>query len=192
MSEAKIVVGSFSSWLLFRCISLFMLAVGLAFIAANLYPLSWLPFGMGLFVSLISLASAHDFVYGFADEDGFHYRRYVAFRFVGWEQIAIISWAHADLVYFHLKDGRLPRVLRTQSFRNKSWAELLSEEPEVVRWLTLVKPAAADRIEIQYPRSTMPPRFRWNPLKASRTAQFMFVLAVVIWIFSIIYTHSVK
>ena len=190
MSEAKIAVGSFSSWLLFRFISLMMLIGGLALMLANLYPFPSLFFCMGAFILLMGLGSAYDQIYGVAGEDGIQYRQFFASRFLKWEEIATISWAHAGLVYFHLKGrGRARGTLTAQSLQNRSWAELLSEEPEVIRWLTLVKPSAADGIEIRYPQATLPPLFRWNPLKASRIAQFMFVLAVVILVFSVIYGH---
>lgn len=190
MSETKIAVGSFSSWLLFRCISLAMFIGGLALILANLHPLQPRFLGIGAFLSLFGLAFSHDQIYAVADEEGIHYRQYFASRFLKWEEIAIISWAHADFVYFHLKGrGSSRRILSAQSLKSKSWAELLSEEPELVRWLTLVKPAAADGIEIRCPRSSIPPLLRWNPLNAGRIAQLVFVLAVVIWVFAMIYAR---
>jgi hypothetical protein len=190
MSEPKIPIGSFSGWLLFRCISLFSLIGGLVLILANVHPLEFGFFCMGMFVALVGLASAHDQIYGVADEHGIHYRQYFASRSLKWEDIATISWAHAALVYFHLKGrGRSHKTLTAQSLQNRSWAELLSEEPEVIRWLTLVKPAAADGIQIRYPQATLAPPFRWNPFKASRIAQFIFVLAVIILIFSMIYAR---
>jgi len=190
MSEAKIAVGSFSSWLLFRCISLFSLIGGLVLILTNVHPLKLEFFCMGMFVALVGLASAHDQIYGVADEDGIHYRQYFASRFLKWEDIATISWAHAGIVCFDLKGrGRSHKTLTAQSLQNRSWAELLSEEPEVIRWLALVKPATADGIEIRYPQATLPPLFRWNPLKANRIVQFIFVLAVIILIFSMIYAR---
>ena len=190
MSEPKIAVGSFSGWLLFRCISLFSLIGGLVLVLAKIHPLELGFFCMGMFVALVGLASAHDQIYGVADEHGSHYRQYFASTFLKWEDIATISWAHAGLIYFHLKGrGRSHKTLVAQSLQNRSWAELLSEEPEVIRWLTLVKPATADGIGIRYPQATLPPLFRWNPLKASGIAPSMFVLAVVILIFSMIYAH---
>lgn len=190
MSKAKIAVGSFSSGLFFRCISLAMLIGGLVLMIANLHPFPSLFFCIGAFILLFGLGGAYDQIYGVAGEDGIEYRQFFASRFLEWEEIATISWAHAGLVYFHLKGlGRARGILAAQSLLNRSWVELLSEEPEVIRWLTLVKPAAADGIEIRYPRATLPPLFRWNPLKASRIAQFMFLLAVIILIFSMIYAR---
>jgi hypothetical protein len=145
---------------------------------------------MGAFILLIGLGASYDQIYGVAGENGIHYRQFFASRFLKWEDIATIGWAHAGLVYFHLKGrGRSHKTLTAQSLQNRSWAELLSEEPEVVRWLTLVKPAAADEIKIRYPQATLPPLLRWNPLKASQIVQFMFVLAVIILIFSMIYAR---
>ena len=190
MSGARIAVGSFSNWLLFRVISLAAFIAGLGLVVYNLRPFELQFFCIGTLVSLIGLAGSHDQIYGVADEDGIHYRQYFASRFLKWEDIASISWAHASLVYFHLKGrGRSHKTLTAQSLQNRSWAELLSEEPEVIRWLTLVKPVAADGIEIRYPQAALPPLFRWNPFKASRVAQFMFVLAVIILIFLMIYAR---
>jgi hypothetical protein len=190
MSELKMAVGSFSNWLLFRCISLGTLIGGVVLMLTNLRPFPSLFFCIGAFILLIGLGITHDQIYGVAGENGIQYRQFFGSRFLKWEEIAIISWVHADLVYFHLKGrGRSHKTLAAQSLRNRSWAEVLSEEPEVVRWLTLIKPAAADGIEIRHPRASLPRLFRWNPLEASRIAQFMFVLAVVIWIFSMIYVR---
>jgi hypothetical protein len=190
MSETKIAIGSFSNWLLFRCMSLVTLIGGIVLMLANLHPFPSLFFCTGAFILLIGLGTTYDQIYGVAGENGIQYRQFFASRFLKWEDIATIGWAHAGLVYFHLKGrGRSHKTLTAQSLQNRSWAELLSEEPEVIRWLTLVKPAAAGGIEIRYPQATLPPLFRWNPLKASQIAQFMFVLAVIILIFSMIYAH---
>jgi hypothetical protein len=190
MSEPKIAVGSFPSWLFFRCFSLVTVISGLVLMLANLHPFPSLFFCIGAFILLIGLGATHDQIYGVASEDGIQYRQFFASRFLKWEDIATISWAHAGLVYFHLKSrGRSHKALTAQSLQNRPWAELLSEEPEVIRWLTLVRPTAADGIEIRYPQATLPPLFRWNPFKASRIAQFMFVLAVMILIFSMIYAR---
>jgi len=170
--------------------SLVTLIGGLVLMLANLHPFPSMFFCIGAFILLIGVGATYDQIYGVAGENGIQYRQFFASRFLKWEDIGTISWAHAGLVYFHLKGrGRSHKTLTAQSLQNRSWAELLSEEPELVRWLTLVKPAAADGIEIRYPQATLPPLFRWNPLKASQIAQFMFVLAVIILIFSMIYAR---
>ena len=190
MSEPKIGVGSFSSWLLFRCVSVLMLIAGLAIFVANVRPFELQFFCMGTLLALIGLAGSHELIYGMADEDGIHYRQYFASRFVKWEEIAMISWVHADLVYFHLKSRRRShKVLTAQSLRNRSWVDVYSQEPDVVRWLALVRPTAADGIEIRNPGASA----RWllgqDPAVAARTLQFIFVLIVVILILSIIYAR---
>ena len=190
MSEAKIAIGSFSSWLILRCISLFSLIVGLALILANLRQFSLQFFAMGAYFLLIGLAGAHDHIYGIADESGIHYRQYFASRFLRWEEIAMISWVHANLVYFHLrKKDRSHRILTVQSMRSRSWAELYSEEPDIVRWLSRVKPTGGDGIEIRNPGASA----RWllgqHPGVAARILQLMLVLIVVIGILSMIYAH---
>lgn len=145
---------------------------------------------MGALLLLISLAAVHDQIYGLADAEGIRYRQYFASKFIKWEEIASISWVHANLIYFHLRSkGRSNRILTAQSMRSKSWAELYSEEPEVVRWLTLVKPTGADGIEIRCPGASA----RWllgqNPAVAAQILRFVLLLIVVIWILSEIYAH---
>lgn len=190
MSETKIAIGSFSNWLLFRIISFLMLILGLAIVIVNLRPFELQFFCMGTLLSLIALAGSHDLIYGTADENGIHYRQYFASRFVKWEEIAVISWVHAGLVYFHLKSRRRShKIFAAQSLVNRSWVDLYSQEPDVVRWLTLVKPTAADGIEIRNPGASA----RWllgrDPAVAARTLQFIFALIVVILIFSMIYAR---
>lgn len=190
MSEAKIAIGSFSNWLLFRCISLFSFVGGLVLILASLHPFELGFFCMGMFVAVVGLASAHDQIYGMADEHGIRFRQYFAPRFLRWEEIAMITWVHADLVYFHSRSHRRShRVLAAQALRNRPWTELYSQEPEVVRWLLLVKPTGADGIEIRNPGASA----RWvlgkNPAVAKQILQFMLVVIVVIAIFSMIYVR---
>jgi len=190
MSEAKITVGSFLNWLLLRCVSLGMLIAGSLLVVANLRPFRLEFCCMGMLLSLIGVMGSHDLIYGVADEEGIHYRQYFASRFLKWEEVAVVSWAHADLVYFHVKGrGRSYRVLAAQSFSSKSWAEFYSKEPELVRWLGLVKPAAAGGIEIRDPGASMPALLGSNPLAATRILQFFLVLIVVILIFSMIYAR---
>lgn len=183
-------MGTFSSWLFFRCTSVFFLIVGVAVVAANLHPFSLQFFCMGALLVLIGIAGHHDQIYGVADECGIHYRQYFASRFIKWEEIAMISWVHAELVYFHLKSRRRShKILTAQSLRNRSWVDVYSQEPDVVRWLTLVKPTAANGIEIRNPGASA----RWllgqDPGVAARTLQFIFVLILVILIFSMIYAR---
>ena len=190
MGKARITVGSFSNWLLFRCISLFSLIGGLALAVVNLRPFQLQFVCMGMLLSIIGVMGSHDLIYGVADQEGIHYRQYFSSRFLKWEDIAMISWVHADLVYFHVKTPRRShRVLATQSLRNRSWAELYSQEPELVRWLTLVKPTGADGIEIRSPGASAQWLLGQNPAVATQILRFMLVLILLIWVFSMIYAR---
>ena len=145
---------------------------------------------MGMLWSAIGLIGSHDLIYGVADEKGIRYRQYLTLRFLRWEEIAIISWTNASIVHFHIKGrGRFRRILSAQSQEYKSWTELYSEEPELVRWLTLVKPPAADGIELQDPGASMPALLGWNPLIAARIFQFLLAMVAVILILSIVYAR---
>jgi hypothetical protein len=190
MSEAKITVGSFANWLLSRCISLIILVAGLILTAANLHRFQLQFFCMGMLLSIIGVMGSHDLIYGVADEEGIHYRQYLTQRLLKWEHIATISWTNAYIIHFHIKGtGRSRTILSAQSFGSKSWAQLYSEEPELIRWLTLVKPTAADGIEVRDPAASMPALLGKNPLAASRILQFILVLIVVILILSMIYAR---
>jgi hypothetical protein len=190
MSEPKISVGSFSNWLLFRCISFVMLTGGLILVVSHLYPFELQFFCMGTLWSIIGVMGSHDLIYGVADQEGIHYRQYLTLRLLRWEDIALISWTNANIVHFHVKGrGRIRPILSAQSQQSKSWAQLYSEEPELIRWLTLVKPPAADGIEIRDPAASLPAFLRWEPLVARRIFQFLLILIAMILIFSMVYAH---
>jgi hypothetical protein len=189
MGESRITVGSFSNWLLFRCISLVMLIAGLILALVNLQPLHLQFFCMGILLSLIGVMGSHHLIYGVADQEGIHYRQYLALRLLKWEDIAIISWTDASFVHFHVKGrGSSPTILSARS-QYKSWTQLYSEEPELVRWLILAKPPTADGIELRDPGASIPALLRRDPIGARRTFQFLLVLIVMILIFSVIYAR---
>lgn len=190
MSELKIAVGSFSHWLLFRCVSLVMFAAGLIFVVVNLHPFQLQFFCMGMLFSIIAVMGSHDLIYGVADQGGIYYRQYLTQRVLRWEEIAEISWSNANIVHFHVKGrGGSHTILSAQSQQSKSWAQLYSEEPELIRWLALAKPPAADWIELRDPGASMPALLRWDPIVARRVFQFLLVLILVVVIFSMAYGH---
>jgi hypothetical protein len=157
MSEPKIRVGSFSNWLLFRFFSFVILMTGLILATANMHPFQLQFFCMGMLLSIIGVMGSHDLIYGVADQEGIHYRQYLTQRILRWEDIATISWTNANIVHFHVEGrGRSCTILSAQSQQSKSWAQLYSEKPELIQWLTLAKPPAADGIELRQPPS---PRF---------------------------------
>ena len=190
MSEPRITVGSFSNWLLFRCISLVMVMAGLILVVANLHPFRLEFFSMGTLWSTIALMGFHDLIYGVADEEGVHYRQYLTRKLLRWEDIAIISWTNANIVQFHVRvGGHVGRTLSAQSQQYKSWTQLYSEELELIRWLTLTKPTAADGIELRDPAASLPALLRGDPIVARRVFQFLLVLIAVILIFSTVYAR---
>lgn len=190
MSEAKITVGSFSNWLLFRCGSLVTFIAGLILAASNLHPFELLFVCMGILLSIIGVMGSHDLIYGVADQEGFHYRRYLSLRHLKWEEIAVISWTNANIVHFHPKTrGRGRRTLTAQSLDSKSWVQVYSEEPELIRWLLVAKPPTADGIELRDPGFRVPALLRWDPIQARRVFQFILVLIVVVLIFAMVHTR---
>jgi hypothetical protein len=189
MGESKITVGSFPNWLLFRCISLVMLIAGLILAVVNLQPFQLQFFCMGMLLSIICVMGSHDLIYGVADQEGIHYRQYLTLRLLKWEDIAIISWTDSSFVHFHVKGRGSSRTILSARSQYKSWAQLYSEQPELIRWLTLAKPPTADGIELRDPGASVPVLLRWDPVAARRIFQFLLVLIVVILIFSVVYAH---
>ena len=189
MGEVEAAVGSFSNWLLFRCVSVGMCVVGLAFVIANLRPFSLEFFCFGLLWTIISIVGSSDLIYGVADEEGIRYRQYFRRKFLGWEEIAIISWTNANVIHVHIKDrGRFHRILSAQSQESKSWSQLYSEEPQLIRWLTVVKPPTADGIELRDPAASMPALLRWDTRTAARIFLFLIVVIGVILLFSTVHS----
>jgi hypothetical protein len=189
MNEPKIAVGSFSNWLLFRCISFVTLLAGLAIVLHNMHPFRLEFFCMGMLWSTIGVMGFHDLIYGVADQEGIHYRQYLTQRLLRWDDIAIISWTNANIVHFHVKGrGRSLTILSAQSQKYKSWKQVYSEEPELIRWLTLTKPPTADGIELRDPAASLPALLRWDPTMARRIFQFLMILIAVILIFTMVHT----
>jgi hypothetical protein len=86
-------------------------------------------------------------IYGFADENGLHFRRYISMDFVAWEEIARVSWFGSNVLSFHLKQGSFTR---RELNANSSPGSIIPDtrDPELVRWLLVAKPPAADGIEL--------------------------------------------
>jgi hypothetical protein len=88
-------------------------------------------------------------VYGFADENGVHFRRYISMQFVPWAKIARVSWFGKNILSFHLRKGSfLRREMNANSSSSRSIFLNVEEEPELVRWLQVAQPSAADGIEL--------------------------------------------
>ena len=141
------MVGSIRLWLIFRVV------VPVVCFVATLVLLESpdFPRVIALFIlwSVTSVAG-DEFIYGKANEDGLFFRRYFRMQFLPWSAIESIGWTTANDVQFYLKNRyRFRRVLYAKSQQAKSFADLLGQEPDVVRWLTLVKPPTADGIELR-------------------------------------------
>jgi len=189
MSKPVTSVGSFWIWLVFRFVSLAMCVLGLVFAITSIHPLNLQFFGFGSLWVAIGLVGFHDLIYGVADEEGIRYRQYFRRKFLGWEEIAVISWTNANIVHIQIKDrGRLRGNLSAQTQEYDFSAELYSAEPQLIRWLTLVKPPTADGIELRDPVTSMPTLLRWDPRVAVRIFLFFVAVICVILLFSTVHS----
>jgi hypothetical protein len=71
-------------------------------------------------------------------------------RFLPWTKIARVSWFGKNILSLHLRAGNLlRRELNANSSSSRSMFLNVEEEPELVRWLLVVKPSTADGIELR-------------------------------------------
>jgi len=149
MSQSKVAVGSVGNWGAMRFAQFFIICVGALFLIAEERPFPW---QLALILVLWFLFAAYldSCIYGFADEDGVHYRRYISMQFVPWTKIGRVSWFGENILSFHLRAGNF---LRREMNANSSPSRLIflnvEEDPEIVRWLLVAKPSAADGIELR-------------------------------------------
>jgi hypothetical protein len=148
MSESKVPVGSVEYWAVMRVAQFFMIGIGVLFLIAAGRPFSW---QLALILVLWFLLAVYldSSVYGFADEDGVHFRRYISMQFVPWTEIGRVSWFGKNILSIHLKGGNLlRREMNANSSSSRSIFLNVEEEPELVRWLLVAKPSAADGLEL--------------------------------------------
>ncbi|SRR6266851_3416790 len=152
MHNNEIPVGSFAFWFVWKLITIFVLMI------VPLVALSSAEFKgpiriIFLFILLgIMIISNEELVYGYATEQGIHFRRYFNKQFLPWNAISSIKWSSSDRIQLQLKRGILFRKqLSAQSFGSKPSSEWLCTPPEVVRWLLLTKPSGAEGIELVGP-----------------------------------------
>ena len=152
MTKSEIPLGSIWFWFTWKLATVLVLVVASAVVFNSPDfdgPIRFIIVGI---VCALMIVSNEELVYGYASEDGIHYRRYLSERFLPWESILSIRWSASDRIKCRLKNGTLLRKnLAMQSFGGKSWAERLSEPPEVVKWLVVAKPPGADGIELDGP-----------------------------------------
>ena len=148
MSESKVPVGSVGYWAVMRLAQFFMIGVGLLFLIAAGRPFPW---QLALILVLWFLLAAYldSSVYGFADEDGVHFRRYISMQFVPWTEIDRVSWFGKNILSIHLRAGNLlRREINANSSSSRSIFLNVEEEPDLVHWLLVAKPSASDGIEL--------------------------------------------
>lgn len=146
MSASKVLVGSLGNWVVMRFAQVLCLLGCLLMVTQLFKPASWHTV-LILVVWFLFVIYLDSHIYGFADENGLHFRRYVSMLFVPWEGIARVSWFGPNLLSFHLKQGNF---IRRELNANSSRRSIVPDtgDPEVVRWLSVAKPSAADGMEL--------------------------------------------
>ncbi len=149
MSQSKVTVGSVGYWGLMRIAQFVIICVGILFLIAEGRPFPW-QLVVILVLWFLFAAYLDSCIYGFADEDGLHFRRYVSMQFVPWTKICRVSWFGKNVLSLHLRAGNiLRREMNANSSSSRSIFLNVEEEPELVRWLLVAKPSAADGIELR-------------------------------------------
>jgi hypothetical protein len=149
MSESKVPVGSGGYWAAMRLAQFLIICIGLLFLPGTGRPFPW-QFALILFLLFLFAVYLDSSVYGFADEHGVHFRRYISMQFVAWTKIGRVSWFGKNILSFHLRAGNfLRREMNANSSSSRSIFLNVEEDPELVRWLLVAKPSAADGIELR-------------------------------------------
>jgi hypothetical protein len=78
--------------------------VGLLFLLTDHRPFRW---QLALILLIWSLLAVYldSSIYGFAEEDGVHFRRYISVQFVPWEHVGRVSWFGENILSIHLRAG---------------------------------------------------------------------------------------
>ena len=121
----------------------------LLFLIAGGRPFPW---QLALIVVLWFLIAAYldSCIYGFANEDGVHFRRYILRQFVPWTKIGRVSWFGKNILSIHMKTGNFSRrEMNANSSSSRSIFLNIEEEPELVRWLQVANPSGADGMELR-------------------------------------------
>lgn len=149
MSQSKVPVGSVGYWGLMRLAQFVMICVGILFLIAEGRPFPW-QLALILVIWFLIAAYLDSSIYGFADENGVHFRRYILMQFLPWTKIARVSWFGKNILSLHLRTRNLlRRELNANSSSSRPMFLNVEEEPELVRWLLVAKPSAADGIELR-------------------------------------------
>src|SRR5260370_2258416 len=149
MRQSKVTVGSVGYWGLMRLAQFVIICVGILFLIAEGRPFPW-QLVVILVLWFLLAAYLDSCIYGIGDEDGLQFRRYVSMQFVPWTKIRRVSWFGKNILSFHLRAGNvLRRELNANSSSSRSIFLNVEEEPELVSWLLVAKPSAADGIELR-------------------------------------------
>jgi hypothetical protein len=149
MSQSKVPVGSIGYWATMRFAQFSMIRIGLLFLLAAGRPLRW-ELALIVVTWFLLVVDLDSCVYGFADENGVHFRRYISMQFVPWTGVGRVSWFGKNILSFHSRAGNiLRREMNANSSSSRSIFLNVEEEPKLVRWLLVAKPSAADGIEIR-------------------------------------------
>lgn len=143
-------MGSFWFWLTWRTVTLIgSILIILVPLSGSRSFTSLLLVGLGLSVLFIA---SEEVAYGHACEEGIYYRRYFRKVLVRWQDVAAIRWSTWTRLEVELKKGFLFRKsLWMETTQRASWATVLTEPPEVVRWLLVAKPDGSDGILLEGP-----------------------------------------
>jgi len=149
MSQSKVAIGSVGYWGAMRFSQFFITCVSVLFLIPGGRPFPW-RLALILVWCFLFAAYLDSCIYGFADEEGVHFRRYISMQFVPWTKIGRVSWFGSNILSFHLRAGNLlRREMNANSSSSRSIFYNIEEEPELVRWLLVAKPSAADGIELR-------------------------------------------
>src|SRR5260370_32892444 len=97
MRQSKVTVGSVGYWGLMRLAQFVIICVGILFLIAEGRPFPW-QLVVILVLWFLSAAYLDSCIYGFADEDGSHFRRYLSTPLVPWTKISSLSWFGTSIV----------------------------------------------------------------------------------------------
>lgn len=100
MSESKVLVGSVSYWAAMRFAQFLMPCVSLLFLQVSGRPFGW-ELATIAFMWFLLAMYLDSSVYGFADENGVHFRRYISMVFVPWTAIGRVSWFGKNILSLH-------------------------------------------------------------------------------------------
>lgn len=154
MAPVRIAIGSIWFWLICRLSAASILIIA-PVLAPNLRGLRGLEarFLFLLIIFAIVVFLGEELAYGYATEEGIHYRRYFLERYVPWRKISAIRWSASGriTVEFRQRLFFLRKNLWMQDFRSDSPSASSSQPPNAVRWLLRAKPEGSGRILLEGP-----------------------------------------